>query len=74
MKYFATFEHIRQEYPAYTLGIEAADYNEACRLAKQAAGPDEEIISIELDAADLFAGILNRIGTGFKLTNNDINF
>lgn len=65
MIYKVTFEHIGNQFPAYTLGIEADNYNEALRLAKQARGKDEEITAIVLDASSVFTDLLKGIRTGF---------
>lgn len=61
MKYEITYRNQRTG-EEYTLGgVEATDYNDALRIAKQYKGKGEEIASIAVYAASIFTDIINAV-------------
>ena len=65
MKYDITYRDTFTK-EEYTLcGIEAANYNEAVKIAKNNKGKGEEIANIKLNAASIFDDLLAAIQANF---------
>ena len=57
-KYDVTYINCRT-HKTYTLRIEAENHNQAAKIAREYAGKDESVESIQFVASSVFDGILN---------------